>query len=79
MLLLCGFFGVSSRCVLKVTVLGLVTASRTAGKNVGILLGPLNSTIPNLNDAGYERRMSGLVKSLNTSNLHGRTWRRVLC
>ena len=52
--------------MLIVTVLWLVMTSRVAGRIVGVLLGTLNFTIPNLSDAGYERRMSGLVKSSKT-------------
>ena len=44
--------------MLKVTVLGLVMASKIAHKNVGDSLGTLNSTIPYLDDAGYDKRLS---------------------
>ena len=50
LLLLCGFWGISSICGLKVTVLELVMVSIIAGKFIGALLGTVNSTIPNLNN-----------------------------
>ena len=53
-------------CGLKVTVLEFLMMSIIAGKFIGASLGTVNSTIPNLDDAGYDKRMSGLVKSLNT-------------
>ena len=65
-LLLCGFCRISSICGLKVTVLELVMMSIIAGKFIGASLGTVNSTIPNLDDVGYDKRMSELVKSSNT-------------
>ena len=52
LLMLSSYCGVSSRCVLKVTVLGFLMASRIAGRNVGVSLQTLNYTTPNLDDAG---------------------------
>ena len=44
LLLLCGCCGMSSRCVLKIALLGApVMASRIAGSNTGVSLGTLNS------------------------------------
>ena len=51
-LLLYGFWGVSSLCWLKVTVLEFVMVSIIAGKFIGASLGTVNSTIPNLDDVG---------------------------
>ena len=65
-LLLCSFWGISSICGLKMTVLEFVMVSIIAGKFIGTSLGTINSTIPNLNDARKDKRMSGPVKSLNT-------------
>ena len=48
-------------------------------KFIGASLGTVNCTMPNLDEAGYDYRMSGLVESSKTKNLHGRTWGRVLC
>ena len=36
------------------------------GKFISPSLGTVDSTIPNLDDVGYDKRMSGLVKSSNT-------------
>ena len=79
LLLLCGFRGISSKCGLKVTILKLVMVSIIAVMFIGALLVTVNSTIPHLDDEGYDKRISGLEKSSNTQNLQGRTWGRVLC
>ena len=42
-------------------------------------LGTLNSTMPRWMDAEYERRVEGLVESLNTQNEMGMTSGFVLC
>ena len=47
LLLLCGFCGASSKCMLNVTLLGvLVMVSWIAGGSTGVSLGTLNSLIP---------------------------------
>ena len=51
LLLLFGFWGISFNCRLKVTVLELVLVSIIAGQFVGVSVGTVNSTMPNLNDA----------------------------
>ena len=53
-------------CGLKVTVLEHVMVSIIAGKFTDASWGILNSTIPNLDDVGYDKRMSWLEKSSNT-------------
>ena len=50
LLLLYGFWGISSKSGLKGTVLELVMVSIIAGKYIGALLGTVNSTMPILND-----------------------------
>ena len=65
-LLLCDFCGVSSGCWLKVTVLGFVMVSILDGKFTGALFGTVNCTMPNLDEAGYNNRMCGLVASSKT-------------
>ena len=57
--------GISSKYGLKVTVLELVMVAVIAGKCIGGSLGTVNSMVPYMNDAGYDKRMCGLVKSSN--------------
>ena len=64
------------RCVPKVTLLGvLVMVSRI---DTGVLLGTLNSMMPNLMDAEYDGRNSGLVTPSKMKYLIGRICGRVL-
>ena len=65
-LLLCDFCGVSSGCWLNVTVFELVMVSIIAGKFIGASLGTVNCTMPNLDEVGYDNRMSGHVKFSKT-------------
>ena len=63
---MCGFCGTSFVCWLNIYVFELVMVSIIARKFLGALLGTANCTMPNLDEVGYDNRMSGLVESSKT-------------
>ena len=64
--LLCGFCGAYSGCLLNITVLDFVIGFIIERKFIGASLGTVNCTMPNLDEVGYDNRMSGLVESSKT-------------
>ena len=58
-LLLCGFWGMSSMCWLKVIVLEFVMVSVIARKCIGASLGNVNCTIPSVDDVGMIKECLG--------------------
>ena len=65
-LLLCGFCGTSSVFWVNITVFEFVMVSFIARKFIGALLETVNCTMPNLDEVGYNNKMSGLIESSKT-------------